>query len=160
MSWSSDMAKFVLYCNYPGAAFREVIDASKMVSSCTEDYDGYREELDEILSELLGDQDFEKFVGRYFTEDDVPASGHLCYDEVRTEVFGNGGLPLNDDARVYLDSVGEDGTVIDTEELDISDYIDLESEKEFLMECGLYDQTDEYIEIALRKFVEASEWHY
>ena len=153
-------AKHVLYCNYPGAEFREEIDASKMESSYTEDYDGYREELDEILSELLGDQDFEKFVGRYFTEDDVPASGHLCYDEVRTEVFGNGGLPLNDDVRVYLDSIGEDGTVIDTEELDISDYIDLESEKEFLMECGLYDQTDEYIEIALRKFVEASEWHY
>ena len=152
--------KHVVYCNYPGAEFREEIDASKIESSYTEDYDSYREELDEILSELLEEQDFEKFVGRYFTEDDVPASGHICYDEVRTDVFGNGGLPLNDDVKVYLDSVREDGTVIDTEELDISDYIDLESKKEFLMECGLYDQTDEYIEIALRKFVEESDWHY
>lgn len=153
-------AKHVLYCNYPGAEFREEIDASKMESSYTEDYDGYREELDEILSELLEEQDFENFVGRYFTEDDVPASGHIFYDEIRTDVFGNGGLPLNYDVRVYLDSVREDGTVIDTEELDIRDYINLESKKEVLMECGLYDQTDEYIEIALRKFVEESDWHY
>lgn len=58
-------AKHVLYCNYPGAEFREEIDASKMESSYTEDYDDYREELDEILSELLGDQDFEKFEDRY-----------------------------------------------------------------------------------------------
>ncbi len=153
-------AKFVLYCNDSGAEFREEIDASQIDSSYTEDYDDYREELNGILSELLEEQDCEKFAGRYFTEDEVPASGHICYDEIRTDVFGNWGLLLNDDVRVYLDSVGEDGTVIDTEELDIGDYIDLERMEEFLMECGLYDQTDEYIEIALRKFVEESDWHY
>ena len=152
-------AKHILYCKYPGVEFREEIEASKIEASYEEEYDIYQDWLHDYITDILINLDLKKFVGDYFTEDEIPACGHFWYGEVRTEVFGNGGFPLNENIKIYLDSVREDGTIIDTEEIDIVDYVNLESEKETLMECGFWGETDEYIETSLDKFVEETGWH-
>ena len=158
-------AKYVLYCDYPGAEFREEFDGSNVdYSDKGEDYP-YSEYVNEYeyFYDEIGDclrNNFEKFLDGYFTEDNVPACGYICYDEVRTDVFGNNELCLNEDIKVYLSAVSEDGTTIDTDEIKIEKYVNLESQKAFLMECGFGDDTDEYIEIALGKFVKESEWYY
>lgn len=152
-------AKHILYCDYPDAEFREEIKASDIKASYEDEYDSYQDWLHDFITDILINLDFEQFVGDYFTEDEVPACGHFWFGEVRTEVFGNGGLPLNKNIKIYLDSVREDGTVIDTKEIDIRDYVNLESEKETLMECGLWDATNTYIETSLNKFVEETGWH-
>ena len=149
------LVKYILHCDYPGAEFREYIYASDISNSEEES-----EELDEIIRERLEQQDFEKFLGKYFTEEDIPACGYVCYDEIRVDVFGNSGVHLNEDIKIYLDTVNKKGKSIKTKEINIEDYIDLDDKHEFLMECGYYDQTDEYIEISFRKFVEDSEWSF
>ena len=66
---------------------------------------------------------FEKFLDMdgYFEIDKVPASGHFWYGEIRTEVFGNGGLPLNENIKIYVDDVRKDGKIIDTRKIKIED---------------------------------------
>ena len=114
----------------------------------------------DFIVDVFINLDLEKFLDAFFTEDNVPASGHICYDEVRTEEFGNREISINKDIKIYLDNIRNDGTVIETKEVNIEDYVDLEDEKEKLMECGFWDDTDEYIETALGKFVDDSKWSF
>ena len=58
-----------------------------------------------------------------------------------------------------MGSVRKDGKIIDTRKIKIEDCYNLESQKEYLMECGFFDYTDEYIEASLDKFVEETGWH-
>ncbi len=156
-------AKYVLYCDFPGAEFREELDLSWVDFSEKDEYVSYKEYVCDCLSDDIGDclrNNLEKLLDGYFTEDDVPSSGHISFDDVRTDVFGNGGISLNEDISVYLGTFRKDGTLIETEEIEIEDYIDLESEKERLMECGFWGETDEYIQTAIGKFVDESDWHY
>ena len=156
-------AKYVVYCDYPGAEFREELDLTYVDFSEKDEDESYREFVCGRLYDRIGDclrDNLEKLLTSYFTEDDVPSSGHICFDEVRVDVFGNGGIWLNEDISVYIATVREDGTIIDAQEIDIEEYINLESEKERLMECGFWDETDDYIQTAIRNFVEDSDWHY
>ena len=157
-------AKVVLYCDYPGSEFREEMDVPEIDGS---DDEGYEFSIDDVLYDLhdkitdtlYSELDYNSLLGVHYTEDDVYASGHFWFGEVRTSEFGDADLPLNEDVKVYLDSIGEDGTVLETTEIDIEEFISLDSVKETLMECGLFDSTDEYIEASLSKFVKETGWH-
>ena len=160
-------AKHILRCEYPGLEFREEIDASEIDCSYKDDYDFYQDALSDYISDYIPNWmsdhgiGFEKFLDMdgYFEIDKVPASGHFWYGEIRTEVFGNGGLPLNENIKIYVDDVRKDGKIIDTRKIKIEDCYNLESQKEYLMECGFFDYTDEYIECSLDKFVKETGWH-
>ena len=156
-------AKHVIRCDYPGIQFREVIDASKIKSSYEKDYDSYQESLyDNINDRLSGLVDFEKFLDMdgYFTEDNIPACGYFLYDEVRSTLFGDKGLFFDENIKIYLDNLRNDGTIIETKELEIEDCFDLEREEETLMECGFGDAMDKYITVSLKRFVEESRWNF
>ena len=156
-------ATFVLYCDYPGCEFREEMDAPGI----DWDDDDYEFSIDDVLDELqdkisdtlYSELNYNELLGVHYTEDDVAAQGHFWYGEVRTSEFGDADLPLNEDIKVCLDCVAEDGTVLETHEIDIESFISLDSVKETLMECGLFDSTDEYIECSLDKFVKETGWH-
>ena len=156
-------ATFVLYCDYPGCEFREEMDAPGI----DWDDDDYEFSIDDVLDELqdkisdtlYSELNYNELLGVHYTEDDVAAQGHFWYGEVRTSEFGDADLPLNEDIKVCLDCVAEDGTVLETHEIDIENFISLDSVKETLMECGLFDSTDEYIECSLDKFVKETGWH-
>ena len=152
--------KHILYCNYPGLEFKEEINAKDIDYDYFDEYNGYSDVLYDFINNVLINLDLEKYLEVFFTEDQVPASGYICYDDVRTDVFGNGTISLNENIKIYLDNIREDGEVIDTEEINIEDYVDLESEKETLMECGFWAETDEYIQTSIKKFVDESDWHY
>lgn len=153
-------AKHALYCNYPGLEFREEIKDSEIEYSYEDEFGSYSDVLYDFIVDVLINLDLEKFMDSFFTGDNVRASGHICYDEVRTETFGDAEISINKNIKVYLDSIREDGTVIETKEINIEDYVDLESEKERLMECGFWGDTDDYIETALGNFVDTSSWHF
>ena len=157
-------ATFVLYCDYPGSEFREEMDAPEIYDYDDDDYEFSIDDVldalhDTITDTLYSELDYNSLLGVHYNEDDVCANGHFWYGEVRTSEFGDSDLPLNEDIKVYLDSIGEDGTVLATTEIDIEEFISLDSIKETLMECGLFDSTDEYIEASLSKFVEETGWH-
>ena len=160
-------AKHILRCDYPGLEFREEIDPSEIDCSYKDDYDIYQDALSDYISDFIPNWmsdhriGFEKFLDMdgYFEKDKVPSSGHFWYGEIRTEVFGNGGFPVNENIKFYVDDVRKDGSIIETRKLAIEDCFNLESQKEMLMECGLFDFTDEYIEASLSKFVEETGWH-
>ena len=157
-------AKHILYCDYPGLEFREEIDASEIGYSYKDDYDSYNDVLYDFIVDVLINLDFEKFLDIHYTEDDVSARGHFWFTDLRTMKYGDatiGGpdLPLNKNIKIYLQSVRKSGTVIETKQIDIKDYMDFAAEKETLLECGLWDATDEYIETSLRKFVKETGWH-
>ena len=157
-------ATFALYCDYSGCEFREEMDASEF--DCF-DEEGYEFSIDDVLyglhdeisNTLYNKLDYNELLGVHYSEDDIAAQGHFWYGEVRTSEFGDADLPLNEDVKVYLDCIAEDGTVLETHEIDIENFISLNRIKETLMECGLFDSTDEYIEAALDKFVEETCWH-
>lgn len=158
-------AKMVLYCEYPGAEFRKEFDASKFDFSGKDEDVTYTEYvlweygLEDDIGDVLRDN-LENLLDGYFSEDDVPAMGHICFDEVRTEVFGNGGISLNEEIEIFLAAVSADGTIIDSGKINVEDFLNLESEKERMMECGFWDDTDEYIETALGKFTDTGDWHF
>ena len=157
-------ATFVLYCDYPGCEFREEMDDPEINCDDEDDYEFSIEDVlydlhDKISDTLYSELDYNKLLGVHYTEDDVAAQGHFWYGEVRTSEFGDADLPLNEDIKVCLDCVAEDGTVLETHEIDIENFISLDSVKETLMECGLFDSTDEYIECSLDKFVKETGWH-
>ena len=160
-------AKHILRCEYPGLEFRKEIDASEIDYSYKDDYDFYQDALSDYVSDYIPNWmsdhgiGFEKLLDMdgYFEKDKVPSSGHFWYGEIRTEVFGNGGFPINEKIKIYLDSIRKDGSVIETKKLAVEDYFNLESQKEMLMECGFWRETDEYIETSLDKFVEETGWH-
>ena len=111
-------AKFVLYCDYPGSEFREEMDVPEIDGSDDEDYEFSVDDVlydlhDTIADTLYSELDYNSLLGVHYTEDDVCASGHFWFGEVRTSEFGDADLPLNEDVKVYLDSVAEDGTVTD-----------------------------------------------
>ena len=156
-------AKYVLYCDYPGIEFREEFEASEINYSYEDDYDAYQEALYDYIPDCLsGLVDFENFLDMdyYFTEEDIPARGYFVYDEVRSELFGDKGLLLNENIKIYLDILRKDGTVIETKELDFEDCFDLEREEEVLMECGFGDAMDKYITISLERFIIESRWQF
>lgn len=151
---------YVLYCNNPGSEFKVKINASNISSSFSFFHDSYCAELKGIISDRLREQGIEKFLNSFFTEDEVPACGHFRFVELRTQLFGNGELSINEKVKIYLDSIMKNGKIIKTEEIDIKDYVDFDSEKEYLMDNGLWNATDEYIEIAIEKFVKETGWHF
>ncbi len=158
-------AKYVLHCDNLGAEFREEFDGSKIDYTDKTDDMTYCEFICEYewLYDDIADcftNNFDKFLDDYFTEDMIPASGYLCYDEVRFDMFGGDEPCLKEDLKFYLDAVSEDGAIIDTKEIKIDDFVNMESQQEFLMECGFSGETDDYIEIALGKFVDESEWSF
>ncbi len=150
---------YVLYCNNPGSEFKVKVNASNISSSFSFFHDSYCAELKGIISDRLREQGIEKFLNSFFTVDEVPACGHFRFVELRTKLFENSGFSLNEKVKVFLDSIRKNGTIIKTEEIDIKEYVVLDSEKEFLMENGLWNATDEYIEISLEKFVKETGWH-
>lgn len=160
-------AKHILRCEYPGLEFREEIDASEIDCSYKDDYDFYQDALSDYVSDYIpnwmSDQglNFEKLLDMdgYFKKDKVPSSGHFWYGEIRTEVFGNGGFPINEKIKIYLDSIRKDGSVIETKKIAIEDCFNLESQKEMLMECGFFEATDEYISASLERFIKESTWN-
>ena len=158
-------AKFVLYCDYPGSEFRKEFDASEFDLTGKDEDVSYTEHVlcEYVMEDEFGDvlrNNLEKLMDDYFSEDDVPACGHICFDEVRTDTFGDSDIPLREGIEIYFAAVGEDGAVIGSQKIDVEDYLNLESEQERMMECGFWDDTDDYIETALGKFVDRSEWHF
>ena len=159
-------AKYVLHCDNPGSKFKEEIYGFEIDYSNKTDDETYCDYIcnnsgvafDSITDAFTNN--FEKLLDNYFTKDDVPASGYICYDEVRFDVFGGDEPCLKDNLKFYLDAVAEDGTIIDTKELDIEEFVNMESQQEFLMECGYGDETDDYIEAALGNFVDESKWSF
>ena len=158
--------KYVLYCNYPGAEFREEIYGFEIDYSDKADDETYCDYICEnssVACDRIADgftKNFEKLLDDYFSEDMIPAQGYICYDEVRTDVFSNSEPCLKKGLKFYLDAVDGDGKSIDTKEIKIEDFVNMKRQQAFLMECGFFSETDEYIEIALGKFVDKSKWYY
>ena len=158
-------AKFVLYCEYPGAEFREEFDASRFDFTDKDEDVSYTDYVlcEYSLEDDIGDvlrNNLERLMDDFFTGDHIPALGHVCFDEVRTSMFGDSDITIQEGVEIYLAAVSEDGTEIDSREIDVEEYLNLESEHERLMECGFWGDTDEYIETALGNFVDASDWHF
>ena len=110
-------ATFVLYCDYPGCEFREEMDAPEIDFDGEDDYEFSIDDLpydlqDKISDTLYSELNYNELLGVHYTEDDVAAQGHFWYGEVRTSEFGDADLPLNEDVKVYLDCIAEDGTVL------------------------------------------------
>ena len=149
-------AKHVLYCNYPGLEFRTEFVTSNMNSSYEEDeYVYYREELEELIYNVLGGQDIEKLLDVHYTEVNVEPRGCFTYYEVQNEMQAD--PPHNEKVKIFLDTVNNRGDVIKNEEIEIMDFFVVNPE--FFQEGGMWGATDEYVGASLKKFEKESCWH-
>ncbi len=148
--------KHVLYCNYPGLEFRTEIEGDISGESYLDDPDGYWEELYDDIDDELSYQGLEKLLDIHYTEDDVCPDWQFNYSELALDFQQ---VPThNEDVKIYLDSINEDGEIIDTEEVDIMEFFD--RHPDYFEEGGMYDATNEYISASISKFVKESRWHF
>lgn len=157
-------AKHVLHCEYPEAKFRHEFDASKIDYSNKNDDESYAEFLSDDISDELNTHvinNLSTFLDSSNVGSGVSSSGHISYDEVLTNFIDSCDWTLNKEIKVYFDTFSKDGTVIESEEIDLDEYVDMEDVKYIVQECGLLD--DSYtadIEDALSDFVDSSEWQF
>ncbi len=154
-------AKYVLYCDYPGAKFRHEFDASKIDYSNKNDDESYAEFLSDDISDELSSHVIHNLSTFLDSSTDVSSSGHISYDEVLTNFMDSCDWTLNKEIKVYFDTFSKDGTVIESEEIALEEYVDMEHVKYIVQECGLLDESDtSAIEDALSEFVDSSEWQF
>ena len=150
-------AKHILYCRSPGHDFREEIDISRVNGSYEDDFLAYRKKLNIYIDEALGKQDVEKYLHIHHNGERPvdPESSFIYSDAVQKMI-----KKRLCDHRIdfYLDTVTQDGTVIETEKIDITDF--LKRNPEYFQKEYIIDATNEYISASLKRFVQESFWQF
>ena len=156
-------AKHILHCEYPGVEFRHEFDASKIDYSDKNDDESYAEFLCDYISDELSPHvihNLSTFLDNSSSGNWAPSGGHISYDEALTNFIDSCDWTFNKEINVYFDTFSKDGKVIESEEIDLEEYVDMEHVKYIVQECGLLDETDAGIEDALSDFVDSSEWQF
>ena len=132
------------------------------------------DEIDESISKLI--ERIREWYALYFPEMDIIKNNEtyiklISQNKTKEEIlkakpdaFPTDIIDIDDDINPkdleimnnYANSISE----MQQTRKDLEDYVDLESEKETLMECGFWAETDEYIQTSIKKFVDESDWHY
>ncbi len=150
------LAKHVLYCEREEIAFREEINASQIGISYAEDYNAYRKKLNYFIDQVLIKQGIEKLMEVQYSKYLVEPKSHFSYNEVLQKVIAE--RPYSYRIVIKMDNIGQDGIVIETEEIDIKDFF--KRNPEYLQQPYMLEAANEYISISLQRFIEESCWQF
>ena len=149
--------KHILYCKSPGRGFKEEIDISQVGASYEDDYLAYRKKLNFSIDKALAKQDLEKYlyIQCYNDHPVEPEGGFIYSDAIQLMIKKR----LHDyKVEFYLDTVTQDGKVIETEKIDIIEF--LKRNPEYFQQEYIVKATNEYISASLERFVKESCWQF
>ena len=149
--------KHILYCKSPGCGFREEIDISRVGASYEDDYLAYRKELNFYIDKALAKHDLEKYLYiHHYNDRSVEPEGWFIYSDAIQSMIKK---RLRDyKIEFCLDTVTQDGEVIETEKIDIIDFF--KRNPKYFQQAYIVNATNEYISASLKRFVKESCWQF